>query len=198
MFGFLRRQPQPKPDHNLIFLDFETTGLHPPKDEVLEVGIVDWHGHVIMDQLVKPAHTATWEDAQRVHKISPAKVKDAPSFQSIEPALRKALAGKLVAIYNAEFDLGFIPPYVAESAARFVCVMRLFKDFVPDSRHRLQDALKWALSLSSNREKKRRQTHRAIDDAQCTRVVWNAIERMHSTKSGFAQAVVRVYQDASK
>ena len=76
--------------------------------------------------------------------------------------------------------------------------MRLFKDFVPDSRHRLQDALKWALSLSSNREKKRRQTHRAIDDAQCTRVVWNAIERMHSTKSGFAQAVVRVYQDASK
>ena len=92
---------------------------------------MDWHGHVIMDQLVKPAHTATWEDAQRVHKISPAKVKDAPSFQSIESALRKALAGKLVAIYNAEFDLGFIPPYVAESAARFVCVMRLFKDFVP-------------------------------------------------------------------
>ena len=130
---------------NLVFLDMETTGFYPKQgDEVLEIGIVDWDGRVVMDQLIKPTHNETWDEAQEINKISPARVKNAPSFQSIEPALGEALAGNLVAIYNADFELRFIPSHIAKRAERFVCVMRMFHEYVPESRYRLKDALKWA------------------------------------------------------
>ncbi len=34
-----------------LFLDTETTGLHPPKDKVVEVAIADLEGHVVLNTL---------------------------------------------------------------------------------------------------------------------------------------------------
>jgi DNA polymerase-3 subunit epsilon len=37
-----------------VFLDLETTGLDPRTDEILEIGILDDAGRVLLDSLVRP------------------------------------------------------------------------------------------------------------------------------------------------
>jgi hypothetical protein len=36
------------------FLDLETTGLDPVRDEILEIGILDDGGEILLDSLVRP------------------------------------------------------------------------------------------------------------------------------------------------
>lgn len=87
-----------------VILDTETTGLR-YNDEVIQIGMIDGAGNVLIEnQLVKPTCPISIE-ARQVHGIFPVHVENAPSFADVLPHLRAAVAGKLLVIYNAEFDL---------------------------------------------------------------------------------------------
>jgi DNA polymerase III epsilon subunit-like protein len=47
-----------------VFLDLETTGLDPRTDEIVEIGILDEDGRVLLDTLVRPVRHRSWPDAQ--------------------------------------------------------------------------------------------------------------------------------------
>jgi DNA polymerase-3 subunit epsilon len=91
-----------------VYLDLETTGLYPPTDEVLEVAIIDHRGQVLLESLVKPEHTTAWPEAEAIHGITPADVEHAPPLAVLRPQITRAVAGKQVVIYNADFDTGFL------------------------------------------------------------------------------------------
>lgn len=87
-----------------LILDTETTDLH---GRLVEIGIVDLQGKVILDTLVNPEAPYEFE-AEHIHGISRRMCWGAPTFADIEPELRKLLHGRTVVVYNSAYDEGVI------------------------------------------------------------------------------------------
>lgn len=87
-----------------VILDTETTGLGNDA-QVIQIGVLDGRGNILMDNvLVKPTKPIP-SDATAVHHITNAMVQAAPAFPDILPQLRDVIAGKLLVIYNAQYDM---------------------------------------------------------------------------------------------
>ena len=87
---------------NLVVLDTETTGLD-GHAEVIQIAVVDRSGAVLLDSLVKPTCPVPAE-ATAVHGISDSDLVNAPTMNQSEQQLRATLDGRIVAVYNADFD----------------------------------------------------------------------------------------------
>ena len=87
---------------NFYVLDTETTGVG-KGDEIVQIGIVDKDGNIVMNQLVKPTFSIP-DGASAVHGIYDADVEDAPAFSQVYLELSKQLAGETVIAYNMDFD----------------------------------------------------------------------------------------------
>lgn len=153
------------------FLDTETTGLHAGSDEVLQIGVVDEAGKVLMNQLVRPVNATSWPDAQEIHGITPQAVANAPTLAEVLPQLADILRGAEVVIYNAAFDTVFLP-IVYEVAAEVHCCMLAFaehygewNDYYGDFRwQRLVMAADYVMYELVD-------AHNAVADAQACRAV---------------------------
>ena len=87
-----------------VILDTETTGLD-PKAEVIQIGVIDGGGTALMDNvLVKPTVPIS-AGAAAVHHITVEMVKDAPSFPEVLPRLHEVVKGKLMVVYNLQYDV---------------------------------------------------------------------------------------------
>ena len=86
-----------------VFLDTETTGLG-ENEEVIEIGLTDSTGNVLMDVRLKPT-VPVGEEAVAVHGISIESLTDAPAWPDIAGELQCQLTGKLVIIFNKIFDM---------------------------------------------------------------------------------------------
>ncbi len=117
-----------------LFLDTETTGLH-ARAEVVEICILDFHGNVVLNTLVKPRLSIP-SDVVALHGISNDMVSASPPWLTVWQEVKKILENRAVGIYNAEFDLKMMQqshalsgmPWQAPSA-QFFCIMRLISDF---------------------------------------------------------------------
>ena len=155
-----------------VFLDTETTGLDPAA-EIVEISIVDHNGQVLFDSLVKPLRSIPL-DAVRLHGISDEMVSGARSWLHIWPQVDEILRGRMVGIYNAEFDLRLMQqshraigmPW-RSPAFRSFDIMRLFADFTGSQRWmRLEQAGRMCRINLPN-------SHRALDDSQLARAVFD-------------------------
>lgn len=89
----------------LLILDTETTDLD---GYIVQLAVLRARdGETLFDTLLNPLAEIA-PSAQRVHGITAEMVASAPTFAAIEPWLRELLAGRPVAIYNAEFDTGIL------------------------------------------------------------------------------------------
>ena len=96
----------------LAVLDFETTGLVPGHDEVLQVAVVDGTGAVLMNEYCCPQRHTAWADAQRVNGIAPQEVCGKPPFEALVPRLQEILSGaRQVVAYNDGFEKAFLDAY---------------------------------------------------------------------------------------
>jgi len=91
-------------------IDFETTGLSPEGDRVIEVSVARFDPGalaplLVFDSLVNPQQAV---QATEVHGITDRMVKNAPTFRELWPALQDALSDCVVAAYNAYFDMRFL------------------------------------------------------------------------------------------
>lgn len=101
--------------YDCVVIDFETTGLNYPDfdrvryDEILSVSIIDQDGNVLLNSLCKPQHRKSWTRAQEIHGISPAMVKNKPTFEELFPTIKEILCkSKLVIAYNIDFEMNFL------------------------------------------------------------------------------------------
>lgn len=86
-----------------VYLDTETTGLE-RTDEIVEISIVDDSGDLLFESLVKPTRLIP-AAAMRIHGITNEEVAGAPTWPAIWPQVRSVLFGRLVVIYNEEYDI---------------------------------------------------------------------------------------------
>ena len=89
-----------------VYLDTETTGLG-TYDQVIEIGMVDDHGQVLVDQLVR-THKKIDPAAGRVHGITEKMLENAPTWESVWMQAEAILINRRIGIYNVEFDVRLI------------------------------------------------------------------------------------------
>jgi DNA polymerase-3 subunit epsilon len=95
-----------------IVLDTETTGLDPAKgDRLIEIGCIELYNRIPTGreyhQFINPDRDVPAE-AQAVHGISTEFLKDKPRFHEIADSFLNFIAGDLLVIHNAQFDVGFL------------------------------------------------------------------------------------------
>ena len=96
-------------DTPIAVVDFETTGLAPETDRVIEVSVVRLDPgespRLVFDTLVNPSRPVA---ATHVHGITDEDLLDAPGFADIADGLCEALAECVFSAYNVYFDMSFL------------------------------------------------------------------------------------------
>lgn len=117
-----------------VYLDTETTGLG-YEAEIIEICILDNSGIPLIDTMVRPCQPIPWQ-ATRINGIHNHMVDNAPTWREIWPAVKEALNGRYVGIYNAEFDLRMIRQSHTAHSMRWsppeftpFCIMRLYSQY---------------------------------------------------------------------
>lgn len=127
-----------------VAFDTETTGF---AGEIIQIGIVDPQGRVLMNQLIKPTGPILNSD---IHGITNAHVADAPSFPEVHAQIAEIMAGQMVLAYNLAFDRGRLAamcklhqlPDIPTMWRDSACVMEMFARFFGEWNHRHQN-YKW-------------------------------------------------------
>lgn len=162
----------------LAVIDFETTGLSPDNDRVIEVGVVCFDKGVLSahhNWLINPG-IAVPAEARAVNKITDEELATAPSFLNALPEIAEALRGHLPVAYNAQFDRRFL----------YAEIERSLQAVAPPLPPALEpdvtwiDPLVWARELMQSEKSKKLtdvaarlgialdQAHRAAGDAEAT------------------------------
>ena len=161
-----------------VYLDTETTGIG-KNDVLIEISIIDHDGSVLVDSLVRPNKPIPY-DAIKIHGITEEMVKDAPLWPEVWGKVEAALAGRVVAIYNADFDIRIMKQSHAHNQMRwknpngttFFDVMGLYAQFYGEWNHRYGN-YRWQ-SLEAARQQcglSLPNSHRALDDTLLTRAL---------------------------
>lgn len=127
----------------IVVLDTETTGLG-DHAKIVEIGIVDKKGDVLVDALVDP-YMPIPPDATRVHGIRDIDVVGKPYFSYLWPSVYDAIRNAdLVLIYNADYDCRLIRQSIGSPALQgdlldeyrgqerlleYGCIMNLYSEF---------------------------------------------------------------------
>ena len=97
------------PVQGFAVIDFETTGLSPRVDRVVEIAVIQ------LDRSVSPCgEFATLINpgrdigATHIHRITARDVVGAPRFEQVAPMLADLLRGRVIVAHNVQFDLRFL------------------------------------------------------------------------------------------
>lgn len=177
-----------------IVLDTETTGLD-YRAEILQIGIVALNGDKLFDSLVRPAKTRRWSEAMQIHGISWSDVKDAPTMGQLAADLKHIIDGRLVAIYNAEFDTRLLHQSISAAGAtnqyqwlldqdwEWECVMEAYAEHWGE-RNRRYGGYRWQSLTKACRQQgiQVSNAHSALGDAKLTAALIRIIEQKLSSK----------------
>lgn len=175
-----------------VFLDTETTDRGPGA-EIIEICVLDHRRRPLVNTLVKPTGAIS-PGAMAVHHITPALLVDAPPWREVWPQVQAALQDKVVAIYNAPFDVQMLQQSHQLSRLRwvspaedFVCIMRLYARFHASGRWQKLEAAAHQCQVPAPT------THRARADAELTpallRYIWQPAKDRAGCKSRLPQGV---------
>lgn len=181
----LRKAPYEMPFRELswAFVDVETTGTHPGRDQIIEIAVLrDAPPHeepsVALTTLVRP------EPHQRIgnreiHGITNRDIRKAPTFESIAGLVMDAVADCVVVAHNAVFDLDFLRESFARVSTKvalpYVCTIELRKLLGLHGPCSLDD-----LAIVNGIERQH-PFHSAEEDASIARhVFWQCIEYAES------------------
>jgi DNA polymerase III subunit epsilon len=132
-------------DTPTAILDFETTGMSPGMDRVVEVSVVrrepGGRSEIVFDTLVNPRRPMA---ATEIHGITDADVSGAPAFEEVAGELARAISGCVLAAYNVYFDMRFFEYEMGRAGVPLdpphVCLMYLRPLLGLGSRCSLGDA----------------------------------------------------------
>jgi DNA polymerase-3 subunit epsilon len=114
--GILGRRVRETP---IAVIDFETTGMRPGVDRVVEAAVVridpGQAPRLVFDSLINPGRPM---DCTQIHGITDAHVSGAPTFDDVAGDFLTAIEGCVVAAYNVAFDSKFLHFELASAGCR--------------------------------------------------------------------------------
>lgn len=181
MEGFLdfyrpRQEELPYGEALFCAIDFETTGLYPGSDSIVEVGAVLSQGGREIDSFasfVRPPGGIP-SAATAVHGIDEGMVADAPELEEIFPSLLAFLEGAILVGHNINFDLAFLDAGCRKCGTAMPAVPGI--DTCSFARAVLKGEASYSLeNLSRRYGLGNGKYHRALDDARCSVKLLNLI-----------------------
>ncbi|MDY0340021.1 MAG: helicase C-terminal domain-containing protein [Coriobacteriia bacterium] len=158
-------------EDEVAFVDLETTGFDPVRDEIIEMAVVIARGPEVLDRwstLVRPTRPIPFETTQ-LTGIDDEMVAGAPSAASAGTDLARVVGPRMVIAHNAPFDRAFLehnPSVAARLPGLWVDSLEVVRIALPRLKsHRLGDLAR-AFSLDPGCG------HRAADDAETLFGVW--------------------------
>jgi len=164
--------------------DFETTGLSPNRDRIVEIGAVRFRNGQVYgtyESLINPGIPIP-PKVTSIHGITDGMVEDKPSAEDMLPDFLGFIHGSVLVAHNAPFDTRFL--FSELKRAGSAPPKAVILDSLPLSRkafpgrksYKLQDLAPFFSVPVSN-------AHRACDDAQvCMKVFSNCIKELEEKK----------------
>jgi DNA polymerase-3 subunit epsilon len=154
-------------DTVFIAFDFETTGLYPGRDRIVEFGAVKFRGTEEIDKfeaLVNPG-MEIHPDAAKVSGIDNEMVKDKPALESVIPQFVEFLKDAVLIAHNAEFDYKFLAKQLERQDLGEL--KNTVLDTIPIARAALNGQKSYALQkLAEYLGIRVDAAHRALDDSR--------------------------------
>ena len=174
-----------------IILDTETTGLDPSQGHrIVEIGALELINHLpsgsTFHAYINPERAVPAE-AEAVHGLNTAFLRDKPVFSKIAGDFLGFLADSVIVIHNASFDLGFINAELAQvgrgpiAPERVVDTLQLARQKHPMGPNSL-DALCKRYGVDNSRRSK----HGALLDSELLADVY--IELIGGRQTAFSLA----------
>jgi DNA polymerase-3 subunit epsilon len=177
----------------LVVLDFETTGLTPAFDRIIEVAATLLVGHRPVEtfhQLMHPGMRLP-SFITSLTGISDAMLSGQPKPEQVMPRLQQFVRGLPIVAHNAAFDRGFLHAELTRAGLRaqseFLCTMRLARRLAPGLPSYRLDALLDALQV---RAPDARQFHRSVADVNHTIAIWQSLHARFVEHTGLAEPLV--------
>jgi DNA polymerase III subunit epsilon len=109
----LSTAPNTMRDVSFAVVDFETTGLNPETDRIVQLAaiIMNGEGDIVdsFDTIVKPESPAEYQHgAEHIHGISTEQVSNGMPLRNALEQLWNIASGNVFTAHNAAFDLGFL------------------------------------------------------------------------------------------
>ena len=163
-----------------VFLDTETTGLCAGSDRIVEIAVVDEGGRALMDTLVDPERDIP-EEATAIHGITLAMIKaaNAPTLDQIADQIVDLVRGKRLVIYNADFDVDFLPRGTREAAGIIDCCMERFAAWAGEWNAYYGNWRWHSLGVAAEAADFEwpSDAHRALPDTLACRSVWRFLDQ---------------------
>ncbi len=167
-------------DFTFVAFDFETTGLHPAVDRIVEFGAVRFtvgQELAMFSQLANPG-MAIHPDAARVSGITDAAVATMPPVAAVLPQFMEFVGEAILVAHNAEFDGGFLRAELQRTgmptvANLIIDTQALAQKAFPGKKSYSLQNLVAMLGIPANT------AHRAGDDArQCMLLFEHCVEAL--------------------
>lgn len=167
-----------------VVLDFETTGLSPWDNEIIEASMVryvDEKEEAVYTTLVNPLEPIP-PRITKLTGISDADVADAPTMKTVIHDIQEFIGDLPIVAHNASFDVGFLlANYECRQIychIRYIDTLALARKAFPDlPNHKLETLIR-EFHLAEA------QTHRALDDVYCTqKVLMLCLEKLNQPKA---------------
>ncbi len=157
---------------DFVVFDIETTGFSPVNNRIIEIGAVKVCGGRVVDRFstfVNPKVPIPFE-IEKLTGITDHDVMDAPEIEEVLPKFLAFCEGCVLVAHNASFDMSFI----MENAGRqgypteftYVDTVGIARVLLPNQAKHTLDAVAKTLNISLENH------HRAVDDAECTSLIF--------------------------
>ena len=165
--------------HDFTVFDFETTGVNPRTDQVVEMAAVRFvHGQEItrFSTLVRLRPRQYYDvKAQQITGLTPAHLVHAMDEAAAFRHLRNVVRGSLLVAHNALFDLEFFDaalqrfgaPALTES---FLCTLTVCRNRRPEGPHKLT-------AMCDAYDVPQQTAHRALGDVLMTAELLHRLQR---------------------
>ncbi len=169
-------------DTTFVVFDIETTGFSPIKNRIIEIGAVKIKNGEIVErfsEFINPQVPIPYR-IEKLTSITDEMVMDAPTREVIVPKFVEFCEGAVLVGHNVSFDISFINQNCKELGIDVdyttVDTLWLSRYFFPLQAKHTLDAVAKTLNVVLDHH------HRAVDDAECTALIFNKFVPMLKEK----------------
>lgn len=163
----------PLPDHQVwrgtvVVFDFETTGLDPETDRIIEIGAIKLVDMKPVEEFSTLCNTdiELTEDIVRLTGITPEMLRGMPEAEEVLPKFMDFIEGSIIAAHNAEFDLSMLRASLSRLGIDLewpcFCTLKMARELLPDLERKNLDSLAEHYNLQFEAR------HRSIGDVKVT------------------------------
>lgn len=158
-------------DSIYVALDLEFSGLDPLHDDIIEIGLVKFRGHEVLEtfsSLVNPHRTIPLKILQ-LTGISQAEIDEAPTLNSLSGRILSFVANYPVVVHGTEMDQRLLSRQGLLSDNLFLDTFELSTILLPEAKRYTLSNLAAILGINLT------QNHRALADALATKDLFLAL-----------------------